>query len=64
MQTFLSFGMTRTEIEPKSTVSAADTLCTRLLIKMLLYENFITMLLYTECYAALLIRFSIARSTH
>ena len=59
---FSSFGLTRTVIEPKSTVSAADASSTRLMIKML-YKNFITVLLYTECYAALLIRFSIARST-
>ena len=41
----------------------ADALSTRLMIKMLLKKNFITVLLYTECYAALLIRFSIARYT-
>ena len=33
------------------------------MIKMLLYKNFLTMFLYTECYAALLIKFSIARYT-
>ena len=39
---FSSYGLTRTVIEPKSTVSAADSLCTGLIIKMLLYKNFIT----------------------
>ena len=33
------------------------------MIKMLLENNFITVLLYTDCYAALLIRLSIARYT-
>ena len=60
---FSSFGLTRAVIEPKSTVSAADALSTRLMIKMLLKKNFVTVFLYTECYAALLIRFSIARYT-
>ena len=63
IQTFSSFGLTRPVIEPKSTVSAAEALSTRLMIKMLLYKNFITVLLFTECYAAFLIRFSSARST-
>ena len=60
---FSSFGLTRPVIEPKSTVLEADALCTRLMIKMLLNKDFIKMLLHTECYAALSIRFSIARST-
>ena len=59
---FSSFGLIRPVIQPKS-VSAADALSTRLMIKILLYKSFITVFLYTECYAALLIRFSIARST-
>ena len=60
---FSSFGLTKAVIEPKSTVSTADALSTRLMIKMLLCKDFITVLLYTECYAALLIRFSIAKYT-
>ena len=49
---FSSFGLTRPVIELIFTVSAAVTLCTRLMIKMLLYKNFVTVLLYTERYAA------------
>ena len=60
---FFQVLVSRPVIEPKSTVSAVDALSTRLMIKMLLYKTFITVLLHTECYAALLIRFSIARST-
>ena len=63
MQTFFKFWFDLAVIEPKSTVSAADALPTRLMIKMLVYKNFITVFLYIECYAVLLIRFSIARYT-